>query len=163
MKNKLRGFTLIELLVVIAIIAILASIIMASLNQARTKSRDARRIADVKSLQTAIQLYNNDSGAYPPNLGALVPNFISVLPTDPQSNAQYAYAPLSSVSEGDVCNSFHLGTTLESTNTATTSSAAVTASENTTTADSRGFFLCNVAGASADFDGTATYSYDVIP
>ncbi len=52
-----QGFTLIELLVVIAIIGILASITIASLNVARQKSRDARRIADIKQLQNALELY----------------------------------------------------------------------------------------------------------
>jgi type II secretion system protein G len=61
-----RGFTLIELLVVIAIIGLLASIVLASLNSARKKSRDARRLADLKQLQNALELYANDnSGNYP--------------------------------------------------------------------------------------------------
>ncbi len=52
-----RGFTLIELLVVIAIIGLLASIVLASVSTARTKGQDAARISDVKSLETAMELY----------------------------------------------------------------------------------------------------------
>ena len=52
-----RGFTLIELLVVIAIIGLLSSIVLASLNTAREKARDAKRQGDLHSLQTAIETY----------------------------------------------------------------------------------------------------------
>lgn len=66
MQSKKRGFTLIELLVVIAIIGLLASIVLASLNSARKKSRDARREADLKSVQNALELWANDNGGrYP--------------------------------------------------------------------------------------------------
>ena len=64
MKRK-KGFTLIELLVVIAIIGILSSVVLASLNSARSKSRDAKRVSDVKQLQLALELYFDSFGDYP--------------------------------------------------------------------------------------------------
>lgn len=95
--NK-RGFTLIELLVVIAIIGILSSVVLASLNSARQKSRDSRRIADVKQIQNALELYYDASSTYPSALSALAPTYISAVPTDPQTNSAYSYASLTSAS-----------------------------------------------------------------
>ena len=63
--RKYSGFTLIELLVVIAIIGILAAVVLVSLNSARQKSRDSRRVADIHQLQTALELFYNDNGGYP--------------------------------------------------------------------------------------------------
>ena len=68
-NKKIRGggggFTLIELLVVIAIIGLLSSVVLASLNGARMKARDVKRIADIRSLQIALESYYNDFGYYP--------------------------------------------------------------------------------------------------
>ena len=64
MKNK-KGFTLIELLVVIAIIGLLSTLAVVALNNARAKSRDARRVSDIKQIQTALELYLNDRSSYP--------------------------------------------------------------------------------------------------
>ncbi|PIR86267.1 hypothetical protein COU13_01910 [Candidatus Kaiserbacteria bacterium CG10_big_fil_rev_8_21_14_0_10_43_70] len=92
-KNK--GFTLIELLVVIAIIGILSSVVLASLNSARQKGRDGRRIADLKQLQLALELSYDSNGTYPSALSeaALVtPGYISVIPSDPSGGtAAYGY------------------------------------------------------------------------
>ncbi|MDQ1299878.1 MAG: ral secretion pathway protein [Patescibacteria group bacterium] len=108
-QKQTRGFTLIELLVVIAIIGILSSVVLASLNSARTKARDTVRKSDLKQLQTALELYYNSSGSYPstgsPNpswrgavsyggygtgasgyIPGLVPTHISVLPLDPKGS-----------------------------------------------------------------------------
>ncbi|MEI7452085.1 MAG: prepilin-type N-terminal cleavage/methylation domain-containing protein [Candidatus Falkowbacteria bacterium] len=69
MKNK-KAFTLIELLVVIAIIGLLATLAVVALNNARAKSRDARRVADIKQIQTALELYFNDMQTYPTSTAA---------------------------------------------------------------------------------------------
>ena len=63
-----RGFTLIELLVVIAIIGVLSSIVIASLNNARSKARDAQRISDIRQLKIALELYYySNNNTYPTN------------------------------------------------------------------------------------------------
>lgn len=63
--RKQKGFTLIELLVVIAIIGLLSTLAVVALNNARQKSRDAKRISDIKQIQTALELYYNDANGYP--------------------------------------------------------------------------------------------------
>jgi len=62
--NK-KGFTLIELLVVIAIIGLLSTLSLVALNSARARARDARRVADVRQIQTALELYFNEESGYP--------------------------------------------------------------------------------------------------
>lgn len=62
--NK-KGFTLIELLVVIAIIGLLSTLAVIALGNAREKARDARRVADIKQIQSAMELYYNDQNEYP--------------------------------------------------------------------------------------------------
>ena len=66
---KQPGFTLIELLVVVAIIGMLASLIMPSINGARAKSRDERRIADMRTIETALEMFRQQTGKYPQSPG----------------------------------------------------------------------------------------------
>ena len=75
MKNlKLKskyGFTLIELLVVISVIGLLASVILVSLNSARAKARDAKRLTDMRQMVTALGLYYDKYNLYPSLNGEL--------------------------------------------------------------------------------------------
>ena len=85
-----KAFTLIELLVVIAIIGLLASISIISLNNARAKARDTKRVADIKQVTTALELFFNDAGRYPTDQewasGSLSYNnqtYLSTIPSAP--------------------------------------------------------------------------------
>lgn len=65
-----RGFTLIELLVVITIIGVLSSLLVVNYVGVRSRSRDATRKSDLHQIQSALELYRNDSGSYPLSLPA---------------------------------------------------------------------------------------------
>lgn len=101
-KTAKHGFTLIELLVVISIIGILATLVVANMNAARSRARDSVRKADLKNVQTALRVYYNDKGSYPAasavvwgsqlSLGTTV--YMSKLPVDPlPGNPAYTYTP----------------------------------------------------------------------
>ncbi len=109
-SRSFAGFTLIELLTVIAIIGLLASIVIVGLDTARAKSRDGKRIADIKQLQLSLELFFDANGGYPANLSKLVPTYESSIPQPPGGTLQldYSYSPLNAN-----CTSFHLGAALE--------------------------------------------------
>jgi prepilin-type N-terminal cleavage/methylation domain-containing protein len=94
-----RAFTIVELLVVVAIIGILASVVLATLSDARQRSFDTRRLADMSQVIRALDLYLDDTNVYPPHGGdtygcdigtclavltdELVPNYLGAIPLDP--------------------------------------------------------------------------------
>jgi prepilin-type N-terminal cleavage/methylation domain-containing protein len=96
-KKFQKGFSLLELLVVISIIGILVSIGTASFSAAQRTTRDSRRRADVKAMQSAFEQYKASTGAYAtcstmaaynPGTGALMPGG---LPLDPRNTGDYVY------------------------------------------------------------------------
>ena len=94
-----KAFTLIELLVVIFIIAIISTLSYISLESARAKSRDTRRLADVHNIRQALELYKDVEGAYPsqlpvpqqPLVGQGGRYYLSPMPSDPKTRQPYVY------------------------------------------------------------------------
>jgi prepilin-type N-terminal cleavage/methylation domain-containing protein len=64
-KKNAQGFTLIELLVVIAIIGILSAVVLSSVNIARAKARDAQRLAQMKEIRSALDIFYETNQTYP--------------------------------------------------------------------------------------------------
>lgn len=140
-RRHLPGFTLIELLVVIAIIGLLATIITGALSGARKSANDAKRIADLRTIQLALSLYYNDQGYYPRNIYAnydssngvspvdgLRGPYLSVVPSDPSLGVCttagteagcYRYTVLTSSGSSNcnltlaIPNKYHLGAIFE--------------------------------------------------
>lgn len=66
---KTKGFTLVEILLVIGIIAVLATVVIVSLDPATRfqNARDARRLSDIQSILSAVQQYIVDNRGALPN------------------------------------------------------------------------------------------------
>lgn len=95
--KTVQGFTLIELLVVISIIGILATLVTANLNSARSRARDAERKSDLKNISTALRIYYNDKAGYPTTLSFGAPlisgstTYMEKVPDDPLTEQNYNY------------------------------------------------------------------------
>ena len=123
-KNK-KGFTLIELLVVIAIIGLLSALSILALGSARARARDAKRVADVKQMQTALEMYYNDMNDYPAvasmsptsttNVGVYTTNgtYMRAIPAPP------------TVTDGSACPSTQAWYTYTKTNTGATATYTI--------------------------------------
>lgn len=94
-----KAFTLIELLIVIAIIGILAGLIIATTGVARPAARDSKRVANLKELSTALEMYHNQNEKYPAapsgnhasDIIGLASDFIPTIPIDPKNDSTVGY------------------------------------------------------------------------
>lgn len=115
-KKYKKGFTLIELLVVVAIIGLLSSIVLTSLNSARAKARDARRLSDMKTLQLAFETAKANGVQLPASYthtallaSFLVPAYMSSVPVEVSPISTnvgdlYYYCNVNSLGTGNLCH-----------------------------------------------------------
>jgi general secretion pathway protein G len=66
-RSNIQGFTLIEMLVVLGIIALLATLVAPQVIKYLSKAKADTATAQIKNLQSAIELYFLDTGHYPPS------------------------------------------------------------------------------------------------
>lgn len=101
MKSS-KAFTLIELLVVITVIGLLSSMILVGLQGVRAQGRDTRRVADLRNIQNALELYFNAHASYPlvsdwnSLQTALASVGVTKIPTDPLGRDPYTYVYVAS-------------------------------------------------------------------
>lgn len=64
-QNNEQGFTLIELLIVITILGLISTVILVGLGGVRASGRDTRRVADLRQVQNALEIYFDRNRTYP--------------------------------------------------------------------------------------------------
>ncbi len=76
MKNaesrKCAGFTLIEVLLVVAILGILAGVVVVNFSGHGEKARIRATRASIAAISTAVDMYEVDTGRFPPSLQSLI-------------------------------------------------------------------------------------------
>ncbi|MEA2113265.1 MAG: prepilin-type N-terminal cleavage/methylation domain-containing protein [Patescibacteria group bacterium] len=105
-SKRAGGFTLIELLVVVTIIGLLSTMVLTSLNTARIKARDVRRLSDIRQVALGLEMYYDDNvdTGYPGTSGSNQwgvmkttiedSGYITSIPSDPGVNDyEYWVAP----------------------------------------------------------------------
>jgi len=87
--KKNVGFSLMELLIVIALIGILTAVVSVSFSFIQKKSRDARRIGDMKAIQNAFEQYYVTNKSYPAACAIDSEYLPGGIPLDPKGGALY--------------------------------------------------------------------------
>ena len=86
MKKQKNGFTLIELVVVIAVLSILAALGIMRISDSMASARGAKVVADLRTLDSAITIYNTTSATALTSLDQLADNEIATVPTPPEGD-----------------------------------------------------------------------------
>lgn len=68
--RPLGGFTLVEIMVVVVIIGLLAALAIPAFQRNQRASQNARAVNDFRVFVQAFEIYNSQSGSWPPNAGA---------------------------------------------------------------------------------------------
>lgn len=113
MRSRQRGFTLIEIMVVVVILAVLGALVVPKILENVDKARVTRAQADIRAIQTALDLYRLDNFKYPTTeqgLQALVTQPVDptltnyraggYLPTLPQDPWNHPYVYVSPGADG---------------------------------------------------------------
>lgn len=86
-----RGFTLVEVLLVVIIVGILAAVVIPRITYSRSEAQKAACDANVRTLNSQIELYRTQTGNWPADLDALVTaDYIDAVPECPFGTA-YVY------------------------------------------------------------------------
>lgn len=116
-----RGFTLVELLIVIIIIAVLAAVAIPKFANSSQRSKESALKAELKLMRNAVELFKNDTGAFPAAIGDLAVTtppangksaggadiaivagdfrgpYLTAISTDPTNGAAFSYTPAGGV------------------------------------------------------------------
>lgn len=92
-KTK-AGFIAVAIFGLFVPLLIIAMIFFTSFSpgSARGQARDARRAADARNIQMALEFYYDTKNAYPASLDELAPEYLPELPTDPKTEDSYEYS-----------------------------------------------------------------------
>jgi general secretion pathway protein G len=76
------GFTLIELLIVIVVLGILAAVVIFALSGVTQSSAQSACNADAKSVEVAVEAYNNQKGTWPGDSTSLTSTYLRQWPSN---------------------------------------------------------------------------------
>ncbi len=164
------GFTLVEIVIVIGIMALLSSIIYTSFDGAKAKGRDQQRVADISTIQLALEIYFNKNRQYPDSLNKLEDDGTFSIPNPPNNRDGYGYYyfPIkkdlgnTTLNESNNrCISYHLWTTLEVQSGYLESKSGFNSTE-LPTETGRALLECGESGDDP-VDGSGPLIYDVKP
>ena len=91
-RRNEKGFTLVELMVVVVIIGVLVAIAVPIYQNVVNSASRKTIVANLRTIDGAIEMYRAENNALPENLAALSPNYLASIPAGP--------SPLTSASYG---------------------------------------------------------------